>query len=297
MRDATHARHGSGHGPLLLFLPAMGVPASFYAPFCERLRGLGIEPEVIDLPGQGTSPLRARHGDDYGYREVVELLVPDALQQLAQRFPGRPCLLGGHSLGGQLAVLASGTLADRVHGLVLVAAGSAHWRTWPAGRRARAALAVHAISAMARVLPWYPGQRLGFGGDQARRFMRDWSHNARTGTYTLEGSDRSPEALRESLGDVTLPVLSLSVQGDPVAPPGATDALCRLLPAARLRSVTVPGVTADAPWRRHFSWARRAGGVEPVLARWLADALPDDPSGALRSPSSRIQGDLRHVMA
>lgn len=260
--------------PLLVFLPAMGVPASFYRPFAERMRARGIDVRVTDLPGQGQHPMRARQGDDYGYREVVEDLIPDLLRQTRRQYPQRPLLLGGHSLGGQLAVLASHDVADKVQGLVLVAAGTAHWRTWPRGKRLRAALTVHAISATARVLPWYPGQRLGFGGDQSRRFMRDWSRNARTGVYAPEGGLQTAGQLRERLASVALAALSVRIGGDPVAPPGAADALCALLPAAAHSTVTVPGVTSDAPWRRHFSWARQPGGVEEALHGWLGSTTP-----------------------
>lgn len=260
---------GDRSSPLLLFLPAMGVPAAFYAPFAERLRALHIDCVPLDLPGQGESPLRAKHGDDYGYREVVDELVPQAVRRLAAQHPGRPLLLGGHSLGGQLALLASHALADELHGLVLVAAGTAHWRAWPPGQRWRASWMVHWISAAARLLPWYPGQRLGFGGDQSRRFMRDWSRNARTGVYAPEGSSLSATQLRHRLARVRLPVLAVGIDGDPVAPAGATAELCALLPACDLRSTSVPGVVSDAPWRRHFSWSRRAGGVEAALHAWL----------------------------
>lgn len=260
--------------PLLLFLPAMGVPASFYGRFAERLRSVRLECEVIDLPGQGQSPLRARRGDDYGYREVVENIIPDMLRRLAAQHAGRPLLLGGHSLGGQLALLASAEVAGKVKGLVLVAAGTAHWRAWPGKARVRAALTVHAISAAARVLPWYPGHRLGFGGDQSKRFMRDWSCNARTGVYAPEGSTRTPEQLRQHLSQVSVPSLSICVRGDPVAPEGAVRELCALLPSSPMRSITVPGVLEDPPWRRHFSWARQPGGVEEALQGWVADVLP-----------------------
>jgi predicted alpha/beta hydrolase len=263
MRDPSSA--------LLVFLPAMGVPASFYGPFAERLRSRGLDVLLADLPGQGKHPLRARQGDDYGYREVVEDLIPELLRRAAMQHPGKPLLLGGHSLGGQLALLASHGVADKLQGLVLVAAGTAHWRAWPRGKRLRAALTVHAISAVARVLPWYPGQRLGFGGDQSRRFMRDWSRNACKGIYAPEGGLLTAGQLRQRLARVALPSLSVRIGGDPVAPAGAADALCALLPEAAHSTATVPGVASDGPWRRHFSWARQPGGVEEALHEWLGD--------------------------
>ena len=270
MRDHPAPQRGPGRpAPVLLFLPAMGVPGSFYQPFAARLEACGLAVRLLDIPGQGQSSLRASRGDDYGYREVVEELVPEAVQQARRDHPQAPLFLAGHSLGGQLAVLASAALAPDLCGMALVAAGTAHWRSWPAARRLRAALAVHAIAAIARVLPWYPGTRVGFGGDQSRRFMRDWSFNARTGRYRLEGSTRSPDALREALRRVALPVLAVSVDGDPIAPPGATRELLALLPAAGVTHLGARGNPAHTPWRRHFSWARQPAGVEEPLLAWV----------------------------
>lgn len=272
MDDKTPLATTSTVHPVLLFLPAMGVPVGFYEPFLRDLASAcGGTVVPIELPGQGAHPLRASAGHDWGYREVVEELVPQALQRVGCEHPGRPVLLVGHSLGGQLAVLASASA--RIDGLVLIAAGTAHWRTWPRAQRWRAALAVHAIRVVARILPWYPGARLGFGGNQARRFMRDWSFNAASGRYRLEGSTRSSEDLVHSLRQRVLPLLAISLHGDPVAPAGALDELLSHLPRARVRREVLPGVRSDAPWRRHFSWARRPAGVHLPIARWLDEAL------------------------
>lgn len=264
--------------PVLLLLPAMGVEARFYDPFVRELeRACDATVLTIDLPGQGRSPLRARAGHDYGYREVVEVCIPDAVRRAAADHPGRPRVLVGHSLGGQLALLASAQLCDLLHGLVLIAAGTAHWRAWPRGSRWRAAVTVHAIRVAAALLPWYPGQRLGFGGNQSRRFMRDWSFNAVSGRYRLEGSTRSPGDLEQALESVRLPLLALSLHGDALAPVEALAELLAKLPNADITHETLDGVATDTPWRRHFSWARKPVGVHERLARWLA-CMPSMPS-------------------
>jgi predicted alpha/beta hydrolase len=283
-----------GARPVLVMLPAMGVAAAFYTPFVHALeQACGATVLMIELPGQGASALRAS-SDDFGYREVVETFVPEAVQRAVAQHPGRPVILVGHSLGGQLALLAAAGLTHTVHGLVLIAAGTAHWRAWPQASRWRAALAVHAIRLVASVLPWYPGARLGFGGNQPRRFMRDWSFNACRGGYCLEGSARSSAALARALADVRLPVHALSLRDDPIAPPGAVAELLAKVPNADVTHDAFDGVTSDAPWRRHFSWARQSTGVAQRVARWLARAAPSvrDLSGAgnvlnLREPVSR----------
>jgi predicted alpha/beta hydrolase len=250
----------------VLFLPAMGVAASYYTPFVQALSAAtGALVVPLDLPGQGQDARRARRGADYGYREVVEELLPRAVEQLAAVSPG-PVVLAGHSLGGQLALVSLATLHRRVAGLVLVAAGTAHWRAWPAGRRWRAALAVHAIGGAAMLAPWYPGRRLGFGGDQARRFMRDWFFNARHGRYRLEGSSRTPAAIAAELAHVRLPVHAVTIEGDPVAPPGALQDLLSLVPQAAVHRHLVRGTPEDAPWQRHFAWGRKPGDVVAAVA-------------------------------
>jgi predicted alpha/beta hydrolase len=277
----TTRANPTSQAPVLLLLPAMGVAARFYEPFARELeQASGATVLTIDLPGQGSSPLRARAGHDYGYREVVESCIPDAVRRAAAEHPGRPLVLVGHSLGGQLGVIATAQLASMLHGLVLIAAGTAHWRAWPRGSRWRAALTVHAIRIAAALLPWYPGERLGFGGNQSRRFMRDWSFNAVRGRYRLEGSERSPEDLEHALAQVRLPLLALSLRDDPVAPPGALAELLAKLPNATVTHETLDGVSSDSPWRRHFSWARRSVGVHERLMRWLALM----PSGAAPEP-------------
>lgn len=269
---ATHGEVAAAL-PGILFVPAMGVPARFYEPFLSRLlaRGVAASACTLELPGQGAHPLRARRGDDYGYREVVEELIPGAVRHLEDAMPERPIVLIGHSLGAQLAVLASADLASRVERFVLIAAGTAHWRRWPQPHRLRAAATVHAIATAAAVLPWYPGARLGFGGDQSRRFMRDWSFNARSGRYRLSGSTTSPQELEQRLARAMPRVHLLGIDGDRVAPPGASEELISLLPQARISRQTIVGVAAHSPWRRHFSWARQASDLDDAVASQLAD--------------------------
>jgi predicted alpha/beta hydrolase len=248
----------------VVFLPAMGVAASYYEPFSHRLQTVcSARFLAIDLPGQGSHPARARNGDDYGYREVVEEIIPQSICDT-------PTVLMGHSLGGQLALLSLASLPRRIDALILIAAGTAHWRAWPRPQRLRAAVTVHAIAALNALLPWYPGQHLGFGGNQAGRFMRDWSFNARHGRYRLEASERTVEHIETQLESVRLPVHVLSIEGDPVAPRGACEELLRLIPNASVTRHTVAALSAHSPWRRHFSWAREPSDIEPTIARCLA---------------------------
>jgi predicted alpha/beta hydrolase len=253
--------------PVCLCLPAMGLAARYYRPFAEALaQALAGTVAVADLRGQGESNVSARRGARFGYREIVEEDLPALLDALAGRFPCRPLFVVGHSLGGQLATLAAVHRQDWLAGLVLLAAGTAHYRAWPSADRWRTRLAVSGIRAAAALLPWYPGSVLGFGGDQPRRLMRDWSTNAFSGKYRLAGSRIDYEA---RLAAVRLPVLALTIRDDPVAPPGAVSELLAKLPHAEQQRLEVDGMTSDRPWRRHFSWARRPDTVLDPIVRWI----------------------------
>jgi predicted alpha/beta hydrolase len=263
--------------PVVLFLPAMGAPASYYEPFARALAASGrVAVALLDLRGQGRSSERASHFAEFGFREIVEFDIPAAIAAIRARHPRRPILLAGHSLGGQLATLVAarnfaelGPTARGVagpSGLILIASGTARVGAWPGLAGTRMRIAAAAIRFAAALLPWYPGRVLGFGGDQPRRLMRDWGRLTRTGCYRLEGSTYDYELALPCLG---IPVLSLRVEGDSIAPAAAAEELVAKLGAARIDRTEVRGLQRLRPWKRHFGWARSPETVlEPLLA-WI----------------------------
>jgi predicted alpha/beta hydrolase len=269
-----------GTGPVVLCLPAMGAAADYYRPFADALARAGMLAALLDLRGQGRSSVRARRGDDFGYREILELDLPTASAELRRAFPGRRLYIAGHSLGGQLALFFAARHSHLVDGLVLVAAGTAFCSDWPSAfERAVFRLMTAGIRAAAHVLPWYPGSRLGFGGDQPKRLMRDWGRVTSEGIYRPEGADFDYEAAARRF---SLPVLSIGIREDPVAPASARDALLRRAPLARLSRVEVDGVRHHRRWKRHFSWARSPEEIVLEMRKWLdAEASGADPEFAV----------------
>jgi predicted alpha/beta hydrolase len=272
--SADGARHtlrvfddAAGGRPVLLCLPAMGVAAEYYAPFAALLAGNRAVAALLDLRGQGLSSERARTGADFGYREILELDLPAAAAALRARYPGRPLYIAGHSLGGQLGVFFAAYRKELVDGVILIAAGTAHFRAWRAGtQRLAARLLTVSVRFSAALLPWYPGHLLGFGGQQPRRLMRDWSLVTRAGVYRPEGSRFDYERAARTLHTR---VLSIGLREDPVAPASAREALLARLERSEVTRAEVSGVTAHRPWKRHFSWARAPEGVVGAIAKWL----------------------------
>jgi predicted alpha/beta hydrolase len=250
----------------VLVLPAMGVSARFYEPLAREFASRGRPTVTVDLRGQGSSSERAGGGASFGYREIIELDLPAAEAAVRHHFPRRSLLIVAHSLGGQLATLATLRGHLQPDGLALVGAGSACFRHWPRGTRLRCRAVVGAVGLAARILPWYPGHRLGFGGAQPRELMRDWTHSTMTGRYHSRSHGRSLEPVGTP---EHAPVLALGIEGDLVAPASAIAALVSRLDASRLqRSELLP--TSASGWKRHFTWVRKPADAVDAILDWNA---------------------------
>lgn len=282
---------GEGRGPVFMLLPALGIAAGYYEPFAAQLaQRTGGTVVLADLRGQGTSDAHPRRAD-FGYREMLERDFPALFETVSSRFPERPLIVIGHSLGGQLATMYAGHFPPQVTGLVLVASGTTHTAAWEGYRRYAAAAYTAVIRGAARVLPWYPGRVFGFGNDHPRRLIRDWGHVVRTGRYRPEGSAIDYES---SCVAATMPVLSVGVGGDQLAPRLARQALVDRLRRAPSQTVEVPRPEGSTNWRAHFAWARRPAHVVEVIATWLehqpAQRASSESRDALPSASASTSG-------
>jgi predicted alpha/beta hydrolase len=257
-----------GAAPVVFCLPAMGVPARFYDPFGRALAARGFTAAVADLRGHGSSSLRPRRGVDFGYRELVERDWPATCAALRARFPGQELFVLGHSLGGQVHSMAVAQRPGGIAGLILVASGSVHYRGFPAHRRPFILGGTLAASGLARLLGYFPGHKVGFGGREAARLIADWARLGRSGRFRATGSDFDFEA---GLAAFRAPVLAIDVAGDTLAPRGTVDELCRKLRAAAIDRWQLRPAKPGPRW--HFQWARRPDEVAERVAAWI-DRLP-----------------------
>ncbi|MFJ6378502.1 alpha/beta fold hydrolase [Kitasatospora sp. NPDC092039] len=274
--------------PVVIVLPAMGTAARHYAPLVRALHAAGLSVATCDLRGHGESRPQPRRGVAFGFRELVEHDFGAVLDAVAGAFPGAPRLLLGHSLGGQLGLVHCGVFRPRIAGAVLVASGSAWYRTFGlrAGLR-RLALSQFSIVASAAVGHW-PGERFGFGGRESARLMRDWARQMRTGRYRVRGAVTDYE---RALARVDLPVLAVDVQGDELAPPRAVDHLCAKLPSARVERWSYTAEQADGRELDHFRWIRHNRGLVERIAPWmLATAAGAAAGGAVSASEEAAAG-------
>nr|WP_257644023.1 alpha/beta fold hydrolase [Luteimonas salinisoli] len=268
---------------MLLWLPALGVAAKHYLPFADALALEGVAVYVHEWRGHGSSDLRASRDRDWGYRELLTLDLPASEAAISADLPAATRLIGGHSLGGQLACCRLALSPESAQRIWLVASGAPYWRAFPAPRRLLLPLAY-------RFLPWLafrrgalPGRAIGFGGTEARSLIRDWARTGLAGRYAAAGLDADLEA---ALAKVTAPVDAVLLRDDWLAPASSLRFLLSKLGAPGTAPTTLGaealGVPAD-----HFSWMRQPEA--------LAEALLDEAGrdGALQAAAASSGSSAR----
>ncbi|HJR72083.1 MAG TPA: alpha/beta fold hydrolase [Luteimonas sp.] len=246
----------------LLWLPALGVAAKHYAPFAEALAARGIAVFLHEWRGNGSSSLRADREDDWGYRELLLHDLPASEASVTRATAGVPRLIGGHSLGGQLACCRLGLAPDIAQALWLVASGSPYWRAFPSPNRLWLPLAYRFLPWLARKRGALPGRLIGFGGNEARGVIRDWARSGLSGIYRGEGIDADLEA---AMRELRLPIRALIMANDWLGPESSLRFLLSKLPGseADIQKLDAQHLGTGAD---HFSWMKQPEAVAARLA-------------------------------
>lgn len=245
----------------LYWLPALGVGIGPNETFADAMAARGLAVAIHEWRGLGSSDRRAGRRCDWGYRELLDLDIPAGLDAVRQALPALPGWIGGHSLGGQFALLTAAR-SGGVQGVMLAASGQPHWKQFPGARKFGVYGFAAGIPLVTRLAGHFPGTRLGFAGREAGRLMREWSRTCRRGDYRTGDFGTS---LDDALAAYAGRVIAVRMSQDTLAPPGAIDRLRALAPRAAwdVRDFGAERFTARRP--DHFGWLR-----EPAA---LADAF------------------------
>jgi predicted alpha/beta hydrolase len=247
------------------WLPAMGVPAKHYLPLAAALVARGVAVALHEWRGIGSSSLRAGHRCNWGYRALLEIDLPAGLAAMRAHWPQARPWLGGHSLGGQLACLCAALHPGQVAGITLVASGAPYWRRFRHG--ALVGLAYVLAPALAALLGYLPGRRIGFGGNEARGVTADWARSGRHGRYAAAGMAADFE---QRLAALELPVLALRLRDDWLGPAASLDWLLGKLPhALRRHELVTPDDLGGQP-ADHFGWMKVPEAIAMRIADWIA---------------------------
>jgi predicted alpha/beta hydrolase len=246
----------------LLWLPALGVAAKHYLPLADALAARDVAVFLHEWRGNGSSTLRADRANDWGYRELLLQDLPASESAMSGALPGIPRIIGGHSLGGQLACCRLALAPGLAQALWLVASGAPYWRAFPPPRRWLLPLAYRFLPWLAAARGALPGRRLGFGGNEARSLIRDWARSALGGRYSPAGIDADIEA---GMASIHVPVHAVLLRDDWLAPEASLRFLLSKLPRSPLAQAILDaralGARAD-----HFSWMREPCAVARFLA-------------------------------
>jgi len=214
-----------------------------------------------DFRGHGTSSIRPKSGTDFGYFEMIEQDFESAIDALLNYAESDKIYLGGHSLGGQLSCLYSGSRAKDLSwlsGILLIASCTISSKGWPGFQGIAMRIIPFVFSMTARLLGYFPGKKLQFAGTEAKQQILDWAQSGIDGFYQPKGYS---EMLEPLMAMVQVPLVSISYEGDNYAPKAAVDHLVSKMSDCYIyrRHLTVdnyPKAVLD-----HFKWARSQPGV------------------------------------
>jgi predicted alpha/beta hydrolase len=250
------------HGALVGVVGVVGASRRPTGGAQERVAVHGIAVAVHEWRGIGSSDRRASRRSNWGYRELLGDDLPASLRALREAVPSVPLYVGGHSLGGQLATVLASITTLPLAGLALVGSGSPYWRNF----KPWVGLALVTAPLLANLLGRLPGRRIGFGGNEARDVIGDWSRSGRSGRYAGRGIDVDLEA---ALRTQRAPVLALRLRDDWFGPEASLAFLLGKMPdAPRHIEVIGPDDLAGAP-ADHFAWMKVPQEIARRLAEWM----------------------------
>ncbi|MDG9668910.1 alpha/beta fold hydrolase [Hahella sp. CR1] len=250
--------------PVVVCMPAMGVRASFYSPLAEAIAARGVHCVTADLRGHGSSSVRASRRTNFGYYEMIQYDWPAVLDCVRLHLPDSPIWLLGHSLGGQLSSLYMAEQPGSVAGLILLASCNVYYKGY--AKPLRTLAGTQLLRGISEIWGYMPGDRIGFAGREARRLIRDWARNARTGDYYPERSPINYERLLEA---VTKPVLAISFESDELAPAEAVANLYRKMPSAEVTHWRLTDADFGGACVGHFNWIKYSESLAQRVGDWL----------------------------
>ncbi|MEM1449218.1 MAG: alpha/beta fold hydrolase [Planctomycetota bacterium] len=242
----------------VLVAPATGVPARFYRHFAAAAAEAGVAALMFDFRGLGES----LHGhvrdvdaniEDWGRHDM-----PAALDALAERVPGVPLHLVGHSAGGQLVGLMDN--AERLGTVVQVAGSSGYFGGMGLRMRTLGRLLLRVYGPLAvRLRGYAPVRVLGWGEDLPAGVALQWGEWCSTPGYVESAFGRTVD--RAAYDALRCRIVNVTATDDPIATEANVEDLLRLFPNADITRVRLVPSDLGVPSIGHVGFFRPSLGA------------------------------------
>lgn len=252
--------------PVLIIFPAMGVGAGYYKNYAASLTGKGVNIVAIDHRGHGHSSVRPSRKVNFSYLEQIEMEYYAIVTKVKEIFPFSKIVVMGHSLGGQMGSMFVSRYTELVNGFILNASCSVYYKGWNSGVDYGLLLFAAFCKQIGKILGYYPGHRIGFGGKEARGVINDWYYTARTGKFVISDSDFDYE---KAMSEFALPVLAFTYEGDASAPYKAMENLHRKFVRVKTEHHHIVHPQSPAKKYNHYSWVKEPEISAQQIINWL----------------------------
>lgn len=261
-------------GPVVavaLIASAMATPASYYTAFARRLAEHGIRAVTFDYRTAVGTPaeMRAESADVDRWiadAQAVLTVVSDAARSEGAADSGVPVTWIGHSLGGQIIPFLD---HSRLSAIITIASGDGYWRRNAPGLRWKVPFLWRVIAPVAlQVKGYFPGRRLGLGGDLPAGVLKQWSRWCLHPEYLQADHPDAPSLFAA----VDVPFRSLSFTDDEVLTDASITHLNGWYAGAALVHERVTPERLGVPRIGHHGFFRRqlAQHWDELVVPWVA---------------------------
>jgi len=261
-----HSSNISDSQFIVIILPALGTPAKFYKQLYKGVIKADLGAVLLSLKGEGLlKKAQLISKSNFGYVEFLNDLEK-IITFLKKNYPDKEIITIGHSIGGQLACLYNCHENSFATASIVIAGGLVWYQSWNGFEKIKMLFATQFLGLISKFLGWFPGKTIGFGGNQPKNLMLDWSRNARTGTYKLINQKIDYEATSKN---VKSRFLGIVIDKDMYAPYASTKNLLDKFSASDRDIYTLTKDDFNNITPNHLNWLKEPQPVIDKITSWL----------------------------
>ena len=164
---------------------------------------------------------------------------------------------------------------ESVDAVALITTAAPHHGAYQGSARRRVWFGTRIARAVSVPLGYYPGDRLGFGGAQPKKLIREWSSMGRAGRYVVEDC---PVDIEAQLQTVATPILAVPIDGDEIAPRAACEVVTAKVPNARVEWTEIGSPPLSPQGVHHQRWAREPAPIMDAVFAFLQNQVFANPA-------------------